>query len=213
MKRATFLARATLFLCAGSQTLLAAGSPGAVTGQAFTMSPPLGGYGPVRLEMTQADAKRSLDSIARDVVFLPTSADHPLNDMADSRLDRMAVMTPWEDVYVGRLDTSTLIQVGTHGGRVVSVMLRTRLTAQDRACRSAFMALVKRNEAEFGPVPVADMAGNSQLFSNGKVDFDGWRLRLGRIQTGATCNLTADYVSNSDSGIEASWRARLPRAW
>ncbi|TVV70187.1 hypothetical protein [Sphingomonas solaris] len=181
-----------------------------MTGQALPVSPRLGGYGPVRLEMTQAEAKRVLNSIAGDVVFLPTSADHPLNDMADSRLDRMAVMTPWEDVYVGRLDTNTLIQVGTHGGRVVAVMLRTRLAAQGPACRSAFMALVKRNEAEFGPVPVADMPGNSQLFSNGMVDFDGWKLRLGRIQTGASCNLTADYVSNSDSKIEASWRARLP---
>lgn len=203
-------AGAALFLCAGSQTLFAAESPGAMTGQTFPMSLQVGGYGPVRLEMTQADAKRVLNSIAHDVVFLPSSADHPLNDMADNRLDRMVVMTPWENVYVGRLDTNTLIQVGTHGGRVVSVMLRTRLEAQGKECRSAFMALVKRNEVEFGPVPVTDMPGNSQLFSDGKVDFDGWTLRLGRIQTGATCNLTADYISNSDRKIEASWRARLP---
>ena len=181
-----------------------------MTGQALSISPRLGGYGPVRLEMIQADAEKVLDSIARDVVFLPTSADRPLNDMADNRLDQMAVMTPWEDVYVGRLDTNTRIQVGTYGGRVVSVMLRTRLTAQDRACRSVFKALVQRNEAEFGPVPVADMPGDPQYLSNGKVDFDGWQLRLSRIQTGTTCNLTADYVSNSDSKIEASWRARLP---
>lgn len=122
----------------------------------------------------------------------------------------MAVMTPWADVYVGRLDLNTRIQVGTHGGRVVSVMLRTRLVAQGRACRSAFTAFVKRNEADFGPVPVADMPGDPQYLSNGKVDFDGWKLRLSRIQTGTTCNLTADYASNSDSKIEASWRARLP---
>jgi hypothetical protein len=210
MKRMVFLARVTLFLCAWSQTLAAVGSSDAMAGPAFPVSPRPGGYGPVRLAMAQADAKRVLNGIARDVVFLPTSADHPLNDMADKRLDRMAVMTPWEDVYVGKVDTSTLIQVGTNGGRVVSVMLRTRLVAQGDACRSAFMALVKRNEAEFGPVPVADMPGNSELFSTGKVDFDGWKLRLGRIQTGSTCNLTADYVSNSDSEIEAGWRARLP---
>jgi hypothetical protein len=160
--------------------------------------------------MTQAAAKRALDGIARDVVFLPTSADHPVDDMADHRLDQMAVMTPWEDVYVGRLDTNTRIQVGTHGGRVVSVMLRTRLAAQDRACRSAFTALIKRNEAEFGPVAVADMPANSRLLSDGRADFEGWKLRLGRIQTGATCNLTADYLSNSEKEIEASWRARLP---
>ena len=123
----------------------------------------------------------------------------------------MAVMTPWEDVYVGRLDTNTRIQVGTHGGRVVSVMLRTKLAAQGRACRSAFTTLVKRNEAEFGPVPVADMPGNSQTFSNGKVGFDGWTLYLGRIQqTGGNCDLTADYISNSDKEVETNWRARLP---
>ena len=210
MKRGILLAGAVLLLGAGGQALLAAGRAGAMTGQALPISPHIGGYGPVRLEMVQADAKKVLDSIARDVVFLPTSADRPLNDMADKRLDQMAVMAPWEDTYVGRIDTNTRIQVGAHGGRIVSVMLRTRLTAQDRACRSAFDALVKRNEAEFGPVPVADMPGNSQLFSDGKVDFDRWRLSLGRIQTGATCNLTADYVSNSNSEIEASWRARLP---
>lgn len=210
MKRAVFLAGAALLLCSGGQALLAAGSPDAMTGQALPISPRLGGYGPVRLGMTQADAKRALNSIARDVVFLPTSADHPLNDMADNRLDRMAVMTPWEDVYVGRLDTNTRIQVGTHVGRVVSVMLRTRLVAQDRACRSAFTSIVKRNEAEFGPVPVADMPGDPKYLSNGKVDFDGWKLRLSRIQTGTTCNLTADYTSDSVSKIEASWRARLP---
>jgi hypothetical protein len=210
MERAVFWASAALFFCAGSQTLFAAETPGAMTGQTLPMSPQVGGYGPVRLEMTQADVKRVLNSIASDVVFLPMSVDHPLNDMADNRLNRMVVMTPWEDVYVGRLDTNTLIQVGTHGGRVVSVMLRTRLAAQGQACRSAFLGLVKRNEVEFGPVPVADMPGNSQLLSDGKVDFEGWTLRLGRIQAGATCNLTADYISNSDSKIEASWRARLP---
>ncbi|WP_159979334.1 MULTISPECIES: hypothetical protein [unclassified Novosphingobium] len=210
METAFFWASTALFLCAGSQTHLAAESPGAMTGQTFPMSPRLGGYGPVRLAMTRADAERVFNGIARDVVFLPTSADHPLTDMADNRLDQMVVMTPWVDVYVGRLDTNTLIQVGMHGGRVVSVMLRTRLAAQGQACRSAFLGLVKRNEVEFGPVPVADMPGNSRLISDGKVDFDGWTLRLGRIQAGATCNLTADYISNSDSKIEANWRARLP---
>lgn len=204
-----FWAGTAIFLCAGSQTLFAAGSPGAMTSRTIPMSRRSGGYGPVRLEMSEADAKRVLNSF-HDVVFLPSSADHPLNDRADNRLDQMAAMTPWEDVSVGRLDTNTLIQVGRHGGRVVSVMLRTRLSAEGQACRSAFRALVKRNETEFGPVPVTDMPGNSQLFSDGKVDFDGRTLRLGRSQTGATCNLTADYISNSDIKIEANWRARLP---
>lgn len=54
------------------------------------------------------------------------------------------------------------------------------------------------------------MPGNSPLSSDGKVDFDRWKLRLGRIQTGATCNLTADYLSNSEKEIEARCRARLP---
>lgn len=210
MKQSVFLAGVALLLCATGQSLLAEASPGAITGQALPKSPRLGGYGPIRLDMAQADAKIALNGITRDVVFLPTSADHPLNDIADNRFDQMAVMTPWEDVYVGRLDPDTRIQVGTHRGRVVSVMLRTTLAAQDRACRSAFTALVKRNEAEFGPVSVTDMPGDSQAISDGKIDFDGWKLRLGRIQTGTTCNLTADYISNADREIEARWRARLP---
>ena len=192
-------------------TLVAAGSLGAMTGNASPTSLQPGGYGPIRLGMIQADVRSVLDGIARDVVFLPTSVDHPLSDIASDRMDRMAVMTPWEDVYVGRLDTNTQIQVGTHGGRVVSVMLRTKLVAQGRACRSAFMTLVERNEAEFGPVPVVDMPGNSQTFSNGKVEFDGWTLYLGRIQqTSGNCDLTADYISNSVKEIETNWRARLP---
>lgn len=191
--------------------LVAAGCVGAVTSSASPRSPPPGGYGPIRLGMIQADVRGLLDGIARDVVFLPTSVNHPLSDVSTDRMDRMAVMTPWEDVYVGQLDTNTRIQVGTHDGRVVSVMLRTKLAAQGRACRSAFTTLVKRNEAEFGPVPVADTPGKSPAFSTGKVGFDGWTLYLGRIQqTGGNCDLTADYISNFDKQVETNWRAGLP---
>ena len=190
--------------------LVLAGSLDAPAIHAAPKSPQPGGYGPIRLDMAQADAKAALDGIAHDVVSLPTSPDHPSRDIATARMDRMAVMTPWKDVYVGRLDDGTRIQVGAHGGRVVTVMLRRELAAEGRACRDAFTAFVERNEAEFGPVPVADMP-NSQAFSNGKVGFDGWTLYLGRIQqTSGRCDLTADYVSSSDKEIETSWRARLP---
>ena len=114
-------------------------------------------------------------------------------------------------MYVGRLDDGTRIQVGAHDGRIVSVMLRTRLAAEGRACSDAFAALLERNEAEFGPVPVSGMPGNSGAFSSGKAGFDGWTLYLGRIQgMGGRCDLTADYVSSSDKEIETRWRARLP---
>ena len=179
--------------------------------RAAPASPQPGGYGPIRLGMAQADAKLALDGIARDVVFLPTSADHPLRDIAGGRMDRMAVMTPWEDVYVGRLDADTKIQVGAHDGRVVTVMLRTGMKAQGRACLDAFTALVKRNAAEFGPVPVADMPGGPQTFSDAKAGFDDWTLYLGRIQqTGGHCDLSADYISKLGKEIETTWRARLP---
>lgn len=208
MNRVTCLSGAALLLLAGGEP--AAGtSPTGRMGQAMPQSPRPGGYGPVRLGMTEADAVRALNTVARDVLSLPTSAENPLDDIADRRLDRMAVMTPWEDVYVGRLDASTRIQLGAHAGRVVTVMLRTRLTAGDPACRSAFAALVARNAAEFGRVPVAEQPGNAGM-ANGRVDFAGWKLRLERIQTGTTCNLIADYTSDASSAIEADWRARLP---
>ncbi len=192
--------------------LAVAGGLGLASGPAAAAAArPGGGYGPIRLGMAQADVGPALEGIAHDVVFLPTSAEHPLGDVAGERMDRMLVMTPWEDVFVGRIDPTTRIQVGVHGGRVVTVMLRTKLAAEGRACRRAFTALVARNRAEFGPVPVADTPNAPAVFSNGKARFVDWTLYLGRIQeSGGTCDLTADYMSDADKGIETTWRAALP---
>ncbi len=154
--------------------------------------------------MTEVDAKHALDAIARDVFPLPMDA---MDDGDEATLARMAVAVPWEDSYVGRLDPTTKIQFGVHDGRVVTVMLRTTLSTQGRGCRNAFASLVKRNDAEFGPVQVADMAGNP-AFTDGNASFAGWTLALSRMEMEpGRCNLAADYTSDADKGIEARWRA------
>lgn len=166
-----------------------------------------GGYGPIRLGMPAAEAKQALEHIAHDVSFLSMAA---LANDDEVTLSRMAVVVPWEDSFVGRLDPATRIQFGIHDGRVVTVMLRTSLSTQGHGCRDAFAALVSRNETEFGPLQVADVPANPDAFTDANATFPGWSLALSRLEMEAgTCNLTADYTSDADKDIEAKWRASM----
>ncbi len=188
-----------------TSVLAVALSLGLGSAMAATASRQEGGYGPIRLGMTEADAKHALDGIAHEVSALSKEA---MDDGDEATLAKMAVAVPWEDSYVGRLDPTTKMQFGVHDGRVVTVMLRTTLSTQGQGCRDAFAALVRRNDAQFGPVQVADMASNPAAFTDGNASFAGWTLSLSRMEMEpGICNLAADYTSDADKGIEARWRA------
>ena len=175
--------------------------------QAAPASRRIGGYGPIRLGMAVAEAREALGHIAHDVSFLSKAA---LASDDEATLLRMAVVVPWEDAYVGRLDPATRIQFGIHGDRVVTVMLRTSLSTQGPGCRNAFADLVRRNEAEFGPLQVADVPANPDAFTNAGATFPGWSLMLSRLEMEpGTCDLTVDYTSDADKEIEAKWRAGM----
>ena len=185
--------------------LIAACTAGSSPARAEPQSAHRGGYGPIRLDMPEAEAKIALARIAKDVAFL-SMAVMETND--EAALAKMVVSIPWEDTYVGTIDPTTRIQFGVHDGRVVSVDLRTKLAAGDRECRNAFAALVQRTRAEFGSIQVADDSGSFLNSSNGTASFAGWTLGLGRLGSeSGVCNLMADYDSNSEKGIEARWRA------
>ncbi len=190
----------TICLVAGAW---AAGLSAARAGALASAHP--GGYGPIRLDMPEAAAKGALAGIAKDVALLSMAA---MDNDDEAAMAKMVVSVPWEDTYVGTIDPTTRIQFGVHGGRVVSVNLRTKLAPQGTQCQDAFAAMVRRHQAEFGPIQIAEMPGGLDKFANGTANFAGWQLGLSRMETqSGTCNLMADYDSDSETGIEADWRA------
>ncbi len=185
--------------------LIAACAAGLSPARAAPQSAHPGGYGPIRLGMPEAEAKVALAGIAKDVAFLSMAV---MASDDESAMAKMVVSIPWEDTYVGTINPTTRIQFGVHDGHVVSVNLRTNLATGDRECRTAFAALVHRNQAEFGPIQVAETSNSFLNSSNGTAGFAGWTLSLGRLEThSGACNLMTDYDSDTERGIEAQWRA------
>ncbi len=168
-------------------------------------STPAGGYGPIRLGMPEAEAKRALAGMARDATFLSMAK---MDDYDPATMAKMVVAVPWEDTYVGTIDPTTRLQFGVHAGHVVSVNLRGSTGNQGKECRALFAEWVKRNEVEFGPIPVADTPSNPAAFTDGSAKFPGWTLWLSRTELEpGRCDLGADYIAAEDKAIETEWRA------
>lgn len=164
-----------------------------------------GGYGPIRLGMPESEAKAALARLAKDASFLSMAA---MEDDDPAAMAKMVVTMPWEDTYVGTVEPTTRLQFGVHAGHVVSVNLRSKFASQGQECRAAFAALLRRDQAEFGPIQAADVPSNPSAITDAKASFAGWTLWLSRLELEpCTCNLTADYVSDEDDAIEKQWRA------
>ena len=174
-------------------------------GHGISPRKPSGGYGPIRLGMPEPEAKAALTRLAKDASFLSMAA---MEDDYPAAMAKMAVTIPWEDTYVGTVGSATRLQFGVHAGHVVSVNLRSKFPLQGQECRAAFAALLRRDQAEFGPIQAADVPSNPAAITDGKASFVGWSLWLSRLELEpGTCNLTADYVSDEDATIEKQWRA------
>ena len=133
---------------------------------------PEGGYGPVRLGMSESEATAALATIAKDLTVYPAL---PYRDR-DQVTDRTyVVLTPWQRSVTAKLSPEGKIQVSTAQGRVIAIYIRENFKTTESACVARFNASIKKIEAEFGVVKYTDKTLLGSVSHERSRDFPGWR--------------------------------------